>query len=356
MSKNKNPYLFINGPFSKKSGGNQVVYKLCKEVEKLGYEAFIYPYPYYLKNYFKNSYNCKILDNKILKNFKERKKNPIVVYPENLSGSKIGGSTRVRYYLYFPGKWGGEKNDSDHYRIAFDNVIKKKIKQKCDLTLTVPILNELIFNRKKTKATFKRNKSCYYSEQFEIDGGKVDKEIKKNIKITRHLKPFLSQKKVAKIFKSSKYFYCYLNSGLIWEALLCGCVPVLMKNKYLKKNELIYSEEFKFKGVAIKNNHYNKQKALKEINFANIYYKNIKKKFRFNLRKFIIDTQKISFNTKSNVVEIHKIPDIPNNKIYGIFISIIYLIKIEGFYKTYNLLLKKILIAINNILKFNKKL
>ena len=64
-TKNKNPYLFINGPFNKKSGGNQVIYKLCKEIENLGYETYIYPYPYYLKSYFVNSYNCKILNNKI---------------------------------------------------------------------------------------------------------------------------------------------------------------------------------------------------------------------------------------------------------------------------------------------------
>jgi hypothetical protein len=352
-TRNKNPYLFINGPFSKKSGGNQVIYKLCKEIENLGYETYIYPYPYYLKSYFRNSYNCKILNNKILENFKKRKKDPIIVYPENLLGSKIGGSTRVRYYLYFPGKWGGEKNDSDHYRVAFDNVIKKKIKQKCSLTLTVPILNEFIFNKKNTLDTIKRNKSCYYSEQFEIDGGKVDKEIKKNIKITRHLKPFLSQKKVAKIFKSCKYFYCYLNSGLIWEALLCGCIPVLMENKYLKKNELIYSEEFKFKGIAIKNNRYNKQKALKEIKFSSKYYKNIKKKFNNNLKKFIYDTQKLSHDKKNKKIEIQKIPEIPENKLLGIIISIIFLIKIEGLYKTYRLVLKKIEIAIKNNLNFN---
>lgn len=352
-TKNKNPYLFINGPFNKKSGGNQVIYKLCKEIENLGYETYIYPYPYYLKSYFKNSYNCRILNNKILENFKKRKKSPIVVYPENLSGSKIGGLTRVRYYLYFPGKWGGKIKDEDHYRIAFDDVIKKRIKQRCNLTLTTPILNEKIFNKKKTLHANKRLKSSYYSEQFEIDGGIVDDEIKKNIKVTRYLKPILSQRQVAKIFKKSKFFYCYLNSGLIWEALLCGCVPVLIENKYLKINELIYSEEFKFKGIALKNNNFYKEKALKEINLADKFYKNIKKKFKYNLKKFINDTQKISLKNKVNDFKIHKIPEMPNNKIYCIFLSIFYLIKIEGFYKTFNLIVKKIIIKVKNIFKIN---
>jgi hypothetical protein len=343
----RNPYLFINGPNNDKSAGNQILYKLCKDVENLGYSSYIYPYPFYIRNSFNNNFKCKIANNDLIENFYKKKYNPIIVYPENLKGSKIGGNIRVRFYLYFPGFWGGNKSDNDHYRIAFDKTIKKKIKQRCNLILTIPIINTKIFN--KIGAKKKRSFSCYYSEEYENYGGRVKKEIKENIQITKNAYPKMNKSDVAKIFKKSEFFYVYFNTGLIWEAALCGCVPVLMQNKYLKSSNVIYANEFGFAGVAIKNNQILKAKALKKIKLTSKFYKKIKTAYNQKLKKFINDTQNLSFKNNNNNLRIQPIVKFPNQKTLAWMLTILYIIKIEGVSKILFFLRKKSILLINKL-------
>lgn len=114
------PFFIVSGRYTDKSAGIRAMHILCDKLNKLGYSAYIYLHPYFpLDKISSYPYICPLVNNKLIKDLNNKKISPIFIYPENIKGAPFGGVTRLRYYLYFPGVWGGNINEPDHMFIYF---------------------------------------------------------------------------------------------------------------------------------------------------------------------------------------------------------------------------------------------
>ena len=288
----KRPYIIITGRYSIKSAGIRAMYLICDALNKKGFNAYIYLHPYYPSNRINSyPYICPIVNNRLISHFNKYKISPIFIYPENLKGHPFGGSTRIRYYLYFPGIWGGNKSEDDHMKISFSLAIAQKVRG-TTYHLMPPLIDTKLFHID-SEYGFK-DKICYYAEKFELGGGQVDEKIKeKGIKITRHCEPLMDQNFIYSIYRKSKYFYVYENTGLIIEALLSGVIVVIMPESKLTKMDIIYGPEINWSGIAFGTKQDELLKAENTLHQAGIYYSKIKDQFQEDLEKICIESQKL---------------------------------------------------------------
>lgn len=308
---NKRPYIIVSGRYSEKSAGIRAMHLICDAMNKMGFNAYIYLHPNYpvgrINSY---PYVCPIVNNKLIDYLNAKRISPIYIYPENLKGHPFGGSTRIRYYLYFPGVWGGNKSEDDQMHISFSLAIAEKVKNKT-YHLMPPLIDTKLFNSQHEHQ--ERSCICYYAEKYELDGGHVDEKIRENgIKITRHGVPLMDQKFIYSIYKKSKFFYVYENTGLIIEALLSGVIVVIMPESKLSKMDIIYGPEIEWSGIAFGTHQDELQRAENTLCKVGKYYTSIENNFCKDLEKVCIDSQKIEY----------KFEEIPSIK-YEAYINIL---------------------------------
>ncbi|QWE06947.1 hypothetical protein [Polynucleobacter sp. JS-JIR-5-A7] len=323
------PFILVAGRYSEKSAGLKAMYMVCDSLNKMGFNAYILVHPFYppakINSY---PYLCPILNQETINYFNSNNISPIFIYSENIKGAPYGGSVRLRYYLYFPGAWGGNISEPDHMLISFSRAISKDIIKDVKY-LMPPLINTKIFQY----IDKKNNQSCgicYYSEKFESNGGVIPVDIKKNgLKITRYSYPNMNQRDIYEIFKVSKYFYVYENTGLIIEALISGVIVVIMPESGIRKMDLVYGPEINWSGVSFGNAQEDLNLAERSLPYVQEYYSNIISNFNNNLKSIAVESFGIPYNFK-------KIPAIPggayidllNNLYYPL--TIISILRVHG--------------------------
>jgi hypothetical protein len=242
-------YYIVAPPYKRTSAGTRVLHMLCDALNRRGHEAFILLYPSmpWRRNTMMPDLTTPRLTADMVKNHFEQGRTPIMVYPEIVSGNLFGSPCVVRYVLNFPGLLGGDKNyASDELCFSYSKVLAAST-QAPDNILFIPATDTRIF--RPAPEGQKREGSCFYAHKYKnAHKGRLFPITKHSIEITRDDRNAQTPREIADLFHHSEVFYCYENTALATEAVLCGCPAVFLPNPYL--TEIIAAKELGHEGYA----------------------------------------------------------------------------------------------------------
>lgn len=230
--------------FDDTSGGSISLHLLCRRLNELGEQALIWePGRPALTNRLdlrewlmafryeigrtKRLYQRGPFNNPVAK--RSDLKDAIVVYPEIVDGDPLGVGKVVRWLLHRPGYHTGRivYGPDDlffFYQEAFDD---PKLNPFADNRLTLTWLNEAYTD----KGSGERSGSAYLMRKGK--GRPIVHDLSDSICVDD-----LTHEARAEVFRRTKYFFSYdLYSMFGIYAALCGCIPVIIPDPALSKEE-----------------------------------------------------------------------------------------------------------------------
>jgi GT2 family glycosyltransferase len=221
-------------------------------------------------------------------------KTPIVVYPETLRGNPFQAAVVARYILNFPGKLGGDSTfaPSEHC-YAYSETLRRAVPDaKGKLFLPVSDPNEFSPPEHEN-----RSGSCFYAGKYQhIHRGELFEITKNSTEIVSNLggvinptQPVQTRRELVDLFRKSEVMYCYENSSLALEALLCGCPVVFLPNPHF--TESIGAHELGTFGQSWGTAPEDVQRARETVHLARRRYLEIFAEFEAELAAFVAQTQ-----------------------------------------------------------------
>lgn len=253
------------------SCGVKVLHFLAKELEKNGYNVYLYSPKPHLSEY---KYVSEISDN--------MRKNAIIVYPETVYGNPLNFDTVVRWILYYPGKNGGQKKyNRNEILFTYSDEFYKNAN-----VLFMPHLDENLFYDDNSP----KKQNCV----FVYKGGKWKdvKEVEGLLEINMSYPE--TRDELATLLRTTDILYSYDDfSALLDEADCCGCKVKIIKNDGIEDYKSKYYELKELSKVQVENFIKITQEAVRnkdfnfDFNFIKIKYFFCKYiyKFRFYNKK-----------------------------------------------------------------------
>ena len=266
------------------------MYNLCSYINKLGFSAYIYQRPYFgLDNNRFASSIVPYLTKEIRDYHHKERLTPIVVYPETFVIDKFNAPFKVKYYLNFKDllKSGEEKVD---YNLAYSqNILTGLGACKNSSVIFLPVSDYEFFKPKRDK---KRSGGAYYAGKYKYHFGQKTLPITDGmIEISRDKPTSQSKYQIREIFHKVELFYCYEDSALALEAMLCGCPVVFLPNKYFTR--CLASVELDGLGYAWGNTPEQIQHARKTIHLARKRYIYLLSQGEKQINLFVQKSQKL---------------------------------------------------------------
>ena len=225
-------FIIYAPPFDENSGGNVVLHRLCDLLNKNGESAYIWlwgvPQPNNSGIY--GSFNTP------LAKISDLSDNTIIVYPEVVSGNPLMAKNVVRWLLYHPGFFTGEVNYGKDE--LFFYIQKELIPPEFNRPEENRLFIGLSFLDVYKQTNFGARKgTCYILRKGK--NRKIVHNIKNSILIDGK-----SHQEIAEIFNNTKYCISYdLNTAYTSYAALCGCLPIVIPEPGLSKEEWCSKEE-----------------------------------------------------------------------------------------------------------------
>ena len=208
----------VFGPsFVSNSAGIGCLYRLCHELRRLGYSAFMAG----------GQRGAPHLDAPMVDLVEAAelcRRGYVAVYPEVVPGNPFGSPTVIRWVLNRPGLLGGDEvYDDDEIVFCYSDVYRPYVRNRVAGKLYMPTIDEEIFRTDEWDIS-RRSLECFYIGKSSWKDGVVDRD--KAFEITRHTP---AKSDLGKLFRAARVLYCFDNSTiLIHEALLCGCPVVII--------------------------------------------------------------------------------------------------------------------------------
>lgn len=228
----RHPYYIISPPYVRTSAGVRVLYKLADLINKAGGSAYMYLRPHANHESAASPMDiAPFLTQKTIDYHFNNGVTPIVIYPETVKVSKFNPPVRVRYLLNYDDLL--FKNDpltDDDYLLSYSKNIEEKITaDRPKQTLFLPV-SDPVFYCPPPQET-RRKGACFYAGKFKYKfNGKTYSVTNGLPEITRDQPTSQTPEEIRTLFQKSEYFYCYEDSALALEAMLCGCPTVFLPN------------------------------------------------------------------------------------------------------------------------------
>jgi hypothetical protein len=288
----KHPYYIVAPRYIRTSAGVRVLYKLCDLINKSGSSAFIY-----LRPHSNIDLSCSPMDvapfltDKIAAYHFENGLTPIVIYPETFDISKFNAPFRVRYLLNYDQLLFSNKDlDNDDYLIAYSENIASKLKiEKPISTILLPVSDPDFFCPPKNE---NRHGAVFYAGKFKYHFGGKTFPITNNLpEITRDEPESQSPQDIRKLFQESEFFFCYEDSSLAIEAMLCGCPTIYLPNDYFQNT--LSQKEMLGLGYAWGTAPDQIRHAKDTVHLVRSHYLELLKSAQRDIEKFIQSSQKL---------------------------------------------------------------
>lgn len=231
----RNPYYIVAANYVRTSAGIKSLHMLCHALNRRGERAYMILHPHYPASHgFNTDWLTPVLSSRIIQSDFDRGLTPITIYPETITGNLFNGPLVVRYVMNFPGLLGGDNNyDPNEILLAYSKTLADSVGCE-DSVLFIPASDTNIFTPEPRQ---KRSGTCFSAAKYKYHhGGELFPETRDSKEITRDLPDSPAPSQIADIFRRSELFYCYENSALIIEALLCECPVVMLPNQYLQQS------------------------------------------------------------------------------------------------------------------------
>ncbi|OHX12815.1 glycosyl transferase family 2 [Chromobacterium sphagni] len=222
-SKRPHPYYIMAPDYRRNSAGVRVMHMLCDALNRSGQEAYI------TTRECNPDLRTPFLNEEQFDYYKANHIEPIIIYPEVVSGNPMRGRVVVRYLLNRPGFLGGGSYGSQDILFAYGSGLVQEGMPK-DQLLFLPPVDLSIFRPPEDPAKRVPGKVCYYQgrkRQALIDPALLPPDA---VEITQQYPD--SWEALADLFQSCEYFYSGEVSALAAEAVLCGCVGVVMPGEW----------------------------------------------------------------------------------------------------------------------------
>jgi len=161
---------------------------------------------------------------------------PIVVYPETMSVSKFDPPVRVRYLLNYDDLlFKNEGLENEDYLLFYSKAIADRVTVSVQhRTIFLPV-SDSVFYRPPNPSVV-RSGGVYYAGKYKYHfGGQTFSITDGMVEITRDRPDSQTPEQIRALFQQCEFFYCYEDSALALEAILCGCPTVFLPNEYFKK-------------------------------------------------------------------------------------------------------------------------
>lgn len=227
-----NPYYIYAPRYVQHSAGIRVLHLLCHWLNRLGERAFIVPLDQHgqLTN---PDLLTPLLTAELVAHHIAQGRMPIVVYPEVARGNRLNADCVVRYVLNVPGLLGGDQTYPPEEMVWAYSQQLAEMCERCDGVLHMPVIDQNVFYPVDGQV---RSRAVFYAAKFQSDHGqKVFGLPDDAIEITRGRPNSQTPEEIARLFRSAEVFYCFENTALATEAVLCGCPAVFMPSQYLEK-------------------------------------------------------------------------------------------------------------------------
>ena len=282
----RHPYYVYAPPYVQFSAGIRALHLLCHWLNRLGYMAFFVPMSYdnNLVNY---NLLTPILTPELARRHRDEGRNPIAIYPEIVSGNPLGMDCIARYVLNVPGLLGGDTDFSENEIVWAYSSHLASLCNRFDGVLHMPVIDESLFYHDHSRP---RSGAVFYASKFQSKHGqKVFGLPDGAIEITRGLPGSQTSAEVAALLQGAEVFYCFENTALATEAVLCGCPAVFMPNDYLEKP--IAVNELGWEGYALGNEPNEIYRAKTSVAEGQANYRRTIATFFDMLDLFILQTQ-----------------------------------------------------------------
>ena len=218
------PYYIFGFNYRRSSAGIRVMHMLCDALIRSGYEAYV------MAEEFSPDLMTPKLTNELIAQHRAMGIKPIAVYPEVVDGNPLQGSVVVRYLLNKPGfiSGKGEYGENDLLFAYKQDFMQAGMPSENHLFL--PAINSNIFRPAADLEYRVPGRVCYYlghKRHAHIDPQLLPADA---IEITLTYPD--SWEGLADVFQQCEYLYLGEASGLAYEAALCGCLPVLVTDRW----------------------------------------------------------------------------------------------------------------------------
>lgn len=221
-----NPYYILAPGYVYSSAGVRCLHNLCHTLNELGCEAYLAPV-----SALNPMLRTPCLTPTILRNHYSTGRTPIAVYPEITPGNAFHTPYVSRWLLNKPGHLGGSIDFLPNEEIFYFDVWIHDAEIYGN-RLTLPVADLSIFNNDNNPFNTQRSGTCYYANKYLGQGYRIPDEISKNsISLCRDIP--LNPTEIAEILRRSTALYCFEESSLITEALLCGCPVIMVPTDYM---------------------------------------------------------------------------------------------------------------------------
>jgi hypothetical protein len=286
----QNPFYIVAPRYTDTSAGVKVLYQLCSYLNHFGYPAFIYQRPFFDTSNNKSSHSTLPYLTKEIRDYHFIEKlTPIVIYPETFSIKKFNAPFKVKYFLNYKGLL-DKNNEKVDYNLAYSQNIINEFNSKNNSSVIFLLVSD--HNFFKPSQNKNRVGGAYYAGKYKYHFGQKTLPITNGmIEITRDTPISQSKYQIREIFQKIELFYCYEDSALALEAMLCGCPVVFLPNKYFKLP--IGSIELSGLGYAWGNSPEQIRHAKKTINLARKRYIYLISEGKKQTQLFINNSQKL---------------------------------------------------------------
>ncbi|OIN47891.1 hypothetical protein BLL37_10660 [Pseudomonas azotoformans] len=198
----------------------------------MGEQAFLIVHPHfppYLSAH--PTLNTPVLTKRVMDFHRAQGLTPITVYPESIKGNPMRAPFIVRYVLNYAGLLGGDALFPEaEYCISYSAAIAATVPNSKQ-TLFIPASDPNFFKPPAPGA--KRQGGCFYAGKYKnYHGGKTFAVTDGLVEIVRDRDDEQTPEQIRDLFQQSERFYCYENSALAIEAMLCGCPVVFLPNEH----------------------------------------------------------------------------------------------------------------------------
>jgi GT2 family glycosyltransferase/glycosyltransferase involved in cell wall biosynthesis len=283
----KRPYYIAAPEYVRNSAGTRAMYLLCHHLNSLGEDAYVYsgaPAP---------GLNTPLLTDEVKKRHFAAGLAPIAVYPEIVHGNPLAAPSVARYLLNHPGLIGGPKEFPASDAVYFYNgEYTRSLPTRPKKLLQLPLADETIFHLPESDTAQMRQGKLVYPGRF-TEAAERHPELFRNATVITQDWPE-TREALADLMRRSELLYCFSNSAVIQEALLCGCPVVVMPSPLTAKLLAIYQHEpqrDRPPGMALDTSPAEIERARQSIAKFRDLHVAAEAAFQEQLRQFIADTQ-----------------------------------------------------------------
>lgn len=164
----------------------------------------------------------------IIRSHQAAGRNPIVIYPEVISGNPMNAKHVVRYLLAPPSAYTDEPIDLQESDLVYTfgpSIVPAGWNAS---RLRIPLVDTRIFNTHGVDDKARRGSAVFFHRHLN-NGGTLVPETANAIEISYRVQE-RSAEELAALFRSVTCLYIYEHSTVVFEALLCGCPVIFIVN------------------------------------------------------------------------------------------------------------------------------